>query len=316
MDMKQLLECLEDFESFCGFIKEHTPESVLEIAGRLWNGGAQALSKMEAFGFSRVQEDDGSFSKGGGIYLYVIYDLHLNIDKYSSVYYNLSDDASRTVFMNQIRGRILPLANFAKAAFDVSGGYPQYFDKDILRFSEDEVFVDCGAYTGDTAAEFIEHCNNKYKCIYLYEPAQENIALCRENLADYKDIVFRQAGVGSKPGKMTFSGGANNYCGSFIPFYGSGADAQSTLEIVRLDDDISQQVTFVKMDVEGYEPEAIAGAAALIKRDRPKLAVCLYHMVSDIWEIPCQIMDINPDYKLYMRQYSKKNYGELILYAV
>ena len=69
------------------------------------------------------------------------------------------------------------------------------------------------------------------------------------------------------------------------------------------------------MDVEGAELEALKGARNLIERDKPKLAICLYHKDDDIWEIPYYIKKLVPEYKLYIRHYS--NYQcETVLYAV
>ena len=69
------------------------------------------------------------------------------------------------------------------------------------------------------------------------------------------------------------------------------------------------------MDIEGAELEALKGAEETIKRYRPKLAICVYHKPEDIVEIPKYILNINPDYKLYLRHYSD-NAGETVLYAI
>ena len=68
-----------------------------------------------------------------------------------------------------------------------------------------------------------------------------------------------------------------------------------------LDEDISESVTFIKMDIEGSELDAIEGAVEHIRKDKPKLAICTYHNNHHIWEIPRRLKEINPDYKLYMR---------------
>ena len=73
--------------------------------------------------------------------------------------------------------------------------------------------------------------------------------------------------------------------------------------------------SYIKMDIEGAEMEAIQGAENIIKRNKPKLAICLYHKPVDIIEIPLLIHKINPQYKIYIRHYSNCQ-TDTLLYAV
>ena len=87
-------------------------------------------------------------------------------------------------------------------------------------------------------------------------------------------------------------------------------------EIVRMSDHLKDEdVTFIKMDIEGAERDALTGAAELIRRCRPELAICVYHAISDLWEIPLMIHDIEPSYRLYMRHHTPLIY-ETVCYAV
>ena len=65
-----------------------------------------------------------------------------------------------------------------------------------------------------------------------------------------------------------------------------------------------EQVTFIKLDVEGAELEALQGAKRIITENRPKLAVCLYHKKEDYWRIPYYVKSLVPEYRLYIRHYS------------
>lgn len=92
--------------------------------------------------------------------------------------------------------------------------------------------------------------------------------------------------------------------------------ADSFIEVAAVDDVLwDKDVTFIKMDIEGAELEALKGAGLTIQRCKPKLAICVYHKPEDIWEIPNLILDYYPDYKLYLRHYSL-HFGETVLYAV
>jgi hypothetical protein len=76
-----------------------------------------------------------------------------------------------------------------------------------------------------------------------------------------------------------------------------------TIETVALDDmvDPGDRVTLIKMDIEGAELNALRGASKIIARDKPRLAVCVYHKFEDIMNIPSYILSLNPEYKLYLR---------------
>lgn len=315
MDKKKLLRRLEKMKSLCQFIESHTPEEIIKIISNAFGINPQELAKYPMGGYSRVSNNDGSFSKGNGCYIYVLYDLKQHLDEYVNFYARLSDDISRKVFMYQMRYRLIPDIDFIHSAYALSAKYSQYFAEDIFELFDNEIFVDCGGFTGDTATEFLKRCKN-YRRVYIYEPLRENIINCRKNLSGFDNIVIRQAGVGSKSSEMQFDGGGSS--GSFA-VSGQSRNQNSnvdTFEIISLDEEIKEPVTFIKMDVECFEPEAIRGAAGHIKNDSPKLAICLYHMVSDLWEIPKLINEISPCYDYYLRHYDSNQNWEYVLYAI
>lgn len=89
------------------------------------------------------------------------------------------------------------------------------------------------------------------------------------------------------------------------------------IEVVRLDDFIpsDEKITFIKMDIEGAEIDALNGCKNILQKYKPKLAICIYHKPDDLWEIPLLIKRLVPDYKIYVRHYS--NYlWETVCYAV
>ena len=74
-------------------------------------------------------------------------------------------------------------------------------------------------------------------------------------------------------------------------------------------------MTFIKLDVEGAERKALQGARKTIKRDRPRLAVSVYHKAEDIIELPAYILSLHEDYRLYLRHYQMSP-CETIVYAL
>jgi len=74
-------------------------------------------------------------------------------------------------------------------------------------------------------------------------------------------------------------------------------------------------VDFIKLDIEGFEKKALQGAAMLIKRCRPVLALSLYHKPADLWELPTLLFDLCANYNYYVRQHGCNSF-ECILYAI
>jgi hypothetical protein len=73
--------------------------------------------------------------------------------------------------------------------------------------------------------------------------------------------------------------------------------------------------TFIKMDIEGAEIEAIHGSADIIQSDKPDLAISIYHKIEHLWRIPMLLKSLNRNYKFYLRSHEHYN-QETILYAV
>ncbi len=76
-----------------------------------------------------------------------------------------------------------------------------------------------------------------------------------------------------------------------------------------------KDATFIKMDIEGSEMEALLGAENTIKKNKPKLAICIYHSDEDMLRIIEYIHSIVPEYDLYVRHHSMYSV-ETVLYAV
>ena len=99
--------------------------------------------------------------------------------------------------------------------------------------------------------------------------------------------------------------------------------AQSTVgsgnmkgNVVRLDDAIcNARISFLKMDIEGAEPQALEGARQTILAQKPKLAICVYHHIKDLWEIPLFIKSLVLEYRIFLRHHTTLDY-ETVCYAL
>ncbi len=188
----------------------------------------------------------------------------------------------------------------------------QYFDLPKLaeQMNEREVFIDGGCYDAANSLRFMEFAKKAEAYIYAFEPDEENYVLCKDKLnsaCDGKYTLF-QKGLWSEETILRFSAGEN--VASHL-----AEEGNSEVPVVDIDSLIKDKVTFIKMDIEGSEYEAIKGAQNMIKSYTPRLAISVYHKLDDIWEIPKLILDLNPNYKLYFRHYSIAG-DETVLYAV
>ena len=176
-------------------------------------------------------------------------------------------------------------------------GVPEYYHPDIFPPRDNEVFVDIGAYTGDSVGNFIMAYGLTYKRIYCYEILDEVFHQMKKNLKDVPNLELRKKAVGAEPGVLYIDQGAHNSSSQLT-------DAgESAVEVVRIDDDIEEAVTFIKMDIEGAEQDALRGCERQIRENHPRLAICTYHGYEDIIKIPKYIDKIAPGYKLYMRHH-------------
>ena len=93
------------------------------------------------------------------------------------------------------------------------------------------------------------------------------------------------------------------------------ADGEYEVDAVPLDEALAgERATYIKMDIEGSEVDALRGASAIIGRDRPSLAICSYHVQDHLWRIPNLIGRLLPDSRLHFRTYAIDGW-ELVCYA-
>lgn len=182
-----------------------------------------------------------------------------------------------------------------------------YFN-DVIQLTDKEVYVDGGAYTGDTIAAFLEHVEGKFTKIYAFEPDPVNYEKLVKEYGTNPKVVCEKSGLWNENTSLRFND--FNTDGSNV-----SEDGKLVISVKSLDKYISETVSYIKMDIEGSELEALEGAQNIIKRDKPKLAVCIYHKYDDLWKIPLYIKKLVPEYKLYIRHHA---YGcsDTVLYAV
>jgi len=223
-----------------------------------------------------------------------------DFSKHQSFYEKLSnqfvDDDSRQTYLNIINFRLT--GHFKYLEIFNENQKNQYFEPFLELQKKDEVFVDVGGFDGQSALDFIQHCP-EYKTIHICEPEKQNMSMIQSRCQGLRDIEYHPVGLSDQKRvlSMKASGSTSRIVGT--------DDGDYQIDLMPLDDLIHSDVSFIKMDIEGGEQDALLGAKELIKRCKPKLAICVYHQGTDFRVIYQKIMELVPDYQVYLRHYTE-----------
>lgn len=181
-------------------------------------------------------------------------------------------------------------------------------DASTFQLGRQEHFCDCGASQGSIIRKFLDATQYQYKSITAFEPDARNLEELK-NIPSIltPDLRIIPKAVSNESQEIRFSanGDKSSHAAS------SGSHSATT---VRLDDEL-EQVTFLKMDVEGFEAKALDGATRLIGTYRPRMAICVYHYAHDLLDVIHQIHRITDNYHFRLRQHYNAHYYDLVLYA-
>lgn len=215
----------------------------------------------------------------------------------------MEDEVSRQTLLDVFRYRLTANAQFMERY--LVRLKDQYFEPFLdLRA---EVFVDAGGFDGDTTEEFCRRYPD-YEKVFLFEPSERNMRTAKIRLEAHRDIDFREEALSDRPGAMTFNADAGSACA-----FDSGSGEH--VRVNTLDQAVSTPVSFIKMDLEGWETKALAGCVRHIQEDRPKLAIAVYHRAADFREVFRYLRSIHPDYKVYLRHYTQ-GWSETVMFFV
>ena len=189
-----------------------------------------------------------------------------------------------------------------------SVSHNQYFD-DFIKFTKDEIFVDGGCFDCATSFEFANRCPD-YKEIIAFEPDKNNYEICikKASQTSLENITIYNYGLWDSHTTLSF---VEEGTESRVTDDGLISIETETIDTVLKE----KKVTFIKMDIEGAELNALMGARETIVKCRPKLAISIYHKLNDIVEIPLYINSLVSGYKFYIRHYDTCTF-ETVFYAI
>lgn len=199
------------------------------------------------------------------------------------------DNLSKEVYVKAICDRLHP--NICETPYWRYQTQNEYFDMSFWKLSSSEGYLDIGAYTGDTIEKFLD-VTGGCRFFYAYELDEKIFNELQVNIRDKLVNDSKAFNVGISD--------ATSEDGQFI----------------KLDDvEYPDKVSFIKMDIEGFEENALRGGKKIIKKYKPKMAICCYHKLEHIWRLPLMVKEINAKYKLYMRHHSPCAW-DTVCYAV
>jgi FkbM family methyltransferase len=228
-------------------------------------------------------------------------------DSIREVYEFLNDEVSKNQYVAHINCRIQLDFELLPEA-DV---HHQYFPDDVLQLTDQEVFLDAGAFTGDTLIEFNVKTSGAFSKYIALEPDPVNYEKLKLEIADLglNNVTALPVAIGSQNQTLKFNatggGGA-----------GIATDGEIEVTCVRVDDAFANEpITYFKLDIEGAELDALQGAEMTITTCKPLIAVCIYHLPDDIITIPIYLKNKYPFYKFYARTHQFDGL-DFVLYAI
>lgn len=222
----------------------------------------------------------------------------------------LVDDESRQEYIAQMRFRLfLDFESLPSPSNSV-----QYFPDHLFNLNSKEVFIDCGAFDGDTIRAFMKRVGSLFKRIHALEPDPLNFQQLQGFIAalpqDFqRRIILHRMAAAEYQGQIGFSVTGNA---------SSSADATALIKVdcAPLDQILSaERPTYIKLDIEGAEMDALKGAAGLIRQHRPLMAVSVYHQQNHLWRIPLFLKTLSPGYQFFLRPHNEEGW-DLVCYAV
>jgi FkbM family methyltransferase len=237
------------------------------------------------------------------------HNIYEQLDDVIAVFSLLSDDYSKQQYLNQLKWRICLDFDHLSSSTEI-----QYLPKLLLPLLRYEVFIDCGAFDGDTVKNLIDTQEYSFEKIICFEPDPSNVENLKayisnlDNVIQEKVVVYQNA-TGKEKGKIRFSA------------TGSGASAislEGELEVdsIPLDEILADEVpTFIKMDIEGAEIDTLLGASHIIEKYHPILALSVYHQQDHLWRIPLLVNSICSDYSYFLIPHGEDGL-DLVFYAI
>ncbi len=231
-----------------------------------------------------------------------------NFTKFEEAYNLLCDEESRRIYDNVIKFKISGKISYLRNAISHKST-----EKSLLNFERYKTFIDCGAYNGDTARNFIEDAKNALT-VYAIEPDRKNFKkLSKYALEEFRaKILPFNFGVWDKRDTAEFAVGGNRNSAIGTQNF----KKTETVDLNSVDSLNVEDADYIKYDVEGAEANALLGSEKTVAASSPDLLVSLYHRSEDLFALPILVNELFPEYSLYLRRFEYVPAWDINLYAI
>ena len=211
-----------------------------------------------------------------------------------------ADEKSRCVYLQALTAFVT--MDYSAFHANLNPNPHRYVPDDIERpLRDNEIFVDCGAFDGTDTIWFLERVGRQARAVHVIEPEFGNYRATVRNLAAYaianeiEFIVPYAMGVGAESGFFKFTGS-----GQGVALAEPSSSDRGGLFVVRLDD-LIEDATWIKLEVEGFELPALQGSLELIRRARATVSISVYHLPTDFLDILPFVITELEGHALYLR---------------
>lgn len=223
---------------------------------------------------------------GGGLFDRKYYEEHKKeLDEVEKM---LSDEKSRKVFRNVVLYKLTGKPEYlweceSEKAEDL---------KELIPYKKGDIYLDLGAYDGDTATEWDALFPDHGKIVAV-EPNGKTFRKLCGNCKEIPNFVPLEAAAWNRREELHFSGKSGR---------SAAVHENGTMTVQGMPpDEMTDTAHFIKYDVEGAEKEAIEGSKRLISEEKASLCISAYHRTEDLFAIPLQVKKLQPEYKVYLR---------------
>lgn len=231
-------------------------------------------------------------------------------DRVREAFHLLADEDSRSLYVKHVAWRLTLDSDLLPA----ESGEAIYFSDRFSSRDDAEVLYDIGAFNGDSILGYLES-GRRYREIHSFEPSEGNFSDLQKTIyglaeAGHRDVQAHLLAVGDHAGSIAIGveGGHTLKVGE-----GDGTASMTTLDL------LAEQLTppsFIKMDIEGFEPLCLAGARQVIAEKQPVLAVCAYHDQDHLWRLLLQVHSYHAGYHFMLGQHLYEKAWDIVLYAI
>lgn len=293
-------------------VKENYPDAYFYITTQLYYNELYQQILEGGYKAEQISDFDIIFQLQWEMDCMRYYEEHMQ--EIQELYDGLSDEKSKEV----LRNRLLFLRTRERKYMLSCREQNQYFSGEVIDFQKVKCFVDLGVYTGDTVLQFVEETKGEYQEIYGFEPDEQLYRVAQENLKECRNVVLVKKATSDCDGEIEVAQSLGVMQTIESGVFEETEGEKTVFKVCKLDTFFDKRTTeqaMLKLDIEGAEMSALRGGENWIIKNKPIIAICVYHKQEDILEIPAYCKKLVPEYKMYLRHYSD-NQTETVCYLV